>query len=236
MRYTLLTEGSSDRVLLHIVNWMLEDLGCPSFEAQFADLSGLTKPVRTLREKVQVALDYWPCDLLLVHRDADRETREDRVSEIRRAGGWPVSLPVVFVVPVHMQEAWFLFDECAIRRSVARPTGRVPLGLPKLGEVERLGNPKARLNEVLRTASELRGRRLERLDVSAAKRRLAELIADYAPLRLLQAFLLFENELRHALVQLQGGTTAEEVTTRVHPAGAIEPLQTPYLENDEIGP
>ena len=97
------------------------------------------------------------------------------------------------VVPVRMQEAWLLFDEAALRTAAGNPRGRQELQLPRLGDIERLPDPKAILRQIIRTASGLSGRRLHRLEVST--QRVAELIDDFTPLRALLAFQALEQEL-----------------------------------------
>ena len=53
----------------------------------------------------------YPCDLLFVHRDAERESIEQREKEIRESlekSAMERTPPVVRVIPVRMQEAWLL--------------------------------------------------------------------------------------------------------------------------------
>jgi predicted ATPase len=68
---------------------------------------------------------------LFVHRDAERELLEKRVAEIHsvvsEAAQTKLVPPVVCVIPVRMQEAWFLFDESALRRAAGNPNGKQPL-------------------------------------------------------------------------------------------------------------
>ena len=117
-------------------------------------------------------MDLYPCDLLFVHRDAEGVPHRSRVEEIEIAmqevravhegAGLP---PHVVVVPVRMTEAWLLFDEAAIRRAAGNPNGRVSLQLPP-GDPEEIADPKQLLHDLLRTASELGGRRLGRVPAS----------------------------------------------------------------------
>jgi hypothetical protein len=115
LTYTLLSDGSSDRALLPVLQWLLRAGSGRDFQSQWADLRRLRRPPKTLPERIQAALDLYPCDLLFVHRDAESEGWERRVEEIRQHLRVPADQTVVCVVPVRMQEAWFLFDERAIR-------------------------------------------------------------------------------------------------------------------------
>jgi hypothetical protein len=99
-----------------------------------------------------------------------------------------------------MTEAWFLFDEPAIRRAAGCPNGDMDLRLPPLKSVESMPDPKALLLETLRTASNLSGRRLKKFEPD--RLRLANLIDDFSPLRALQAFCAVEEHLRSALLGL----------------------------------
>jgi hypothetical protein len=91
-----------------------------------------------------------------------------------------------------MQEAWFLFDENAIRRAAGNPNGRTRLDLPALKNTEKAADPKSMLNQALKDASELTGRRLQKFDVNAAAHRVADLISDFSPLFALSAFAAYD--------------------------------------------
>jgi hypothetical protein len=201
LRFTLVAEGPTDRVLLYPLRSLLSGLGVAEpMDASFVDWRVLPDPPKTMEEKIQVALELYPCDLLFIHRDADRETREVRVRQIRQAMEYAGSCrPYVCVVPVRMMEAWFLFDEAAIRRGAENPEGRNPLDLPTFSKVERLPDPKAILNRALREASERGRRRLRGFKDGEAIYRVAEQISDFSPLRSLPAFQALEADLRSVL-------------------------------------
>lgn len=144
-----------------------------------------------------MALTLYPCDLLFVHRDAEGESRETRVEEILASLRQVASGQTgVCVVPVRMQEAWFLFDEAAIRSAADNPRGRMPLGLPPLEKLEEVHDPKEVLWGLLSTATGLRPGRLRRFVPGPRLHRLAELIEDFSPLRRLTAFQALEEDLK----------------------------------------
>jgi len=154
-----------------------------------------------LTERIRWAIELYPCDLLFVHRDADREPREKRVHEIAQAldeiaGAVPVP-PSICVVPIRMLEAWLLFDEQALRGAAGNPGGRVDLDLPPMSVLESMPDPKSKLRTTLRNASELAARRREKLLISPD--RVAALTDDFSPLRALSAFRHFEADLDRAL-------------------------------------
>lgn len=202
-RFTLLTDGPADTALIPPITWLLhQKLPDIPVQIEWADLTRLSKLPKGLVGRVQAALNYYPCDILLVHRDSESESREKRETEIHSAmREAPAGTPFVCVVTVKMQEAWMLIDEDAIRTAAGNPNGDVALHLPKLREIENLTDPKTILHELLRNASELTGRRLKKFSAPANAHRVAELIEDWKPLRKLSAFVEFENELNRVLAE-----------------------------------
>lgn len=200
LRYTFLTDGVSDQALIPILTWTLRQQGVRiAIQPEWADLRRLPPARRTLADKIALSIDYYPCDLLFVHRDAEREPRQVRVTEIHKAITHlvePVSAPIVCVVPVRMQEAWLLFDEMAIRFAAGNPNGKEPIVLPPMATLENLADPKDVLYDLLRKASGLSGRRLKKFSASKEARRVAEFIDDFTPLRRLPAFNAFEAEIK----------------------------------------
>jgi hypothetical protein len=196
IRYTLLSDGSSDRVLMPILDWLLHRL-CPEYpvESQWADLRRLPIPPRTLSDKIGITLDLYETNLLFIHRDAERESIEMRKREIMSALNGMATPPAVCVVPVRMQEAWLLFDEKAIRSAAGNPNGAMPLQLPTVGSIESLPDPKDRLYALIRDASGRSGTRLKKLKPNQCVHRISESIDDFSPLRSLPAFQSLEQEL-----------------------------------------
>ena len=204
LRYTLLSDGSSDKALLPLLTWLLQShhVECAILPT-WADLRRLPKPPKTLSSRIISSLELYPCDLLFVHRDAEKEAREKRVAEIEEAIAQAVKSvqvpPAICVVPVHMQEAWLLFDEAALRRAAGNPRGRQPLELPDIAKLEQLPDPKNILHELLREASGLSPRRLKKFSVNELVHRVAELIDDFTPLRSLPAFMTLEAEIEQVI-------------------------------------
>lgn len=197
LRYTLRPDGPTEARLLPVLNWLLgQHLPDVEIRPQFADPRQLPQgSPKDLGEKIRLSLRLFPCDLLFVHRDAEKEDPTNRVEEIAGAvalvDGSPRHIPVV---PVRMSEAWLLFDESAIRRAAGNPNGRVKLKLPAVKNLERETDPKETLKELLLEASGLNGRRLKSFAHQRAMYQLAEEIEDYSPLRLLPAFQRLETD------------------------------------------
>jgi hypothetical protein len=201
LRYTLVAEGSSDRALMPILDWLLLENGIQSaVQSAFADIyeAAIAEKI-TLAVKIRESVRLFPCDLLFVHRDADRETREKRVEEIETAvvnANLLIPQPYVCVIPVRMREAWLLFDEVAIRYAAGNHNGTMPLSLPSLNRLESLPNPKQELTNLLRAASGKRGRDLKKFRPNQKMHLITKRIDDFSPLRQLPAFQALENEIR----------------------------------------
>lgn len=150
----------------------------------------------TLRERVSAVRRLAPYDLVFIHRDADNQPPAWRYEEIAEAAA---GSPYVAVVPVRMTEAWLLFDEESLRAASGRPSGKEPLNLPPVRRLESLPDPKRTLKDTLLLASGTTGRRRERFDPIQARARVADLIEDWAPLRLLPAFQQLERDVHAAL-------------------------------------
>lgn len=167
----------------------------------------LWHPPPGLAERIRSSLELYPCNLLFVHRDAERAPYALRKREIleaarEAAGQLSVTPPVVCVVPVRMLEAWLLWDESAIRRAAGNPRGSESLGLPELGDLERLPGPKTLLHDALRQASGLSSRRRRRIRVAAWVHRIPEYIDDFSPLRALPAFRALETEVGSVIAKM----------------------------------
>lgn len=210
LRYTLLTDGSSDRALIAPITWSLRE-AVPNCAIQpvWADLRRLPTRPHGLVQKMIFAIDLYPCEILFVHRDAEREPPAVRVTEIRNAlneSGGGATVSAVCVVPVRMTEAWFLLDEPALRSAAGNPNGRNALAMPQISTLEQIPDPKALLYDLLRQASGRSVRRLKRFRPAASANRLSELIDDFAPLGALPAFQAMQREIRAAIDHAEHAT------------------------------
>jgi len=201
MRITLVSEGSSDQALIPIIRWTLQQAGVQSdMEIQWADLRGIPRKPVGLDQKISLANELFPCDLLIVHRDSNSVGREARLTEISQAVGLlQLTVPYTCLVPIKMLEAWLLFDKQAIRSAAGNPYGRIQLNIPNAAAVERDADAKGTLFELLRIASELTGRRLQKFDRNRARAQVAEYIDDFSPLRELEGFRQFEADIQQTL-------------------------------------
>lgn len=210
LRYTLVSDGSSDQVLMPILKWLLiNSLPQWELEGNWAELRHLRRTPPALSGKIQKSVELYPCDLLFVHRDAENQESALRVEEVRVAlQQASIGVPAVCIIPVRMQEAWLLIDEQAIRNASGNANGKQKLDMPKLRSLESIADPKTLLYNLLREASGLKGRRRDTFPLTTAARLVSEHITDFTPLRQLSAFQAFEAAL-HTLLVTNGWLNTE---------------------------
>lgn len=207
LRYTLLSDGTSDRALMPIIDWLFEQSRSEwILDSNWADLRRLPRRPEGLSERLIAAQELYPCEILFVHRDAERDPLQFRLDEVETA--WNMAFRglqntprLVRVVPVRMQEAWLLIEEQAIRAAAGNPNGVTPLELPRIRQLDTLPDPKEVLHNALRQASGLHGRRLRKFAFRSAASRVTTYIRDFAPLRQLEAFRALETETKRAIQQ-----------------------------------
>ena len=199
--YTIVSDGTSDRSLIPVIDWLIKQAGFEgTVEGTTVDYR-LFKSKNTgnhLADRILYALDYFPCNLLFIHRDAEARTRGERIEEISNA--LRVALPraqetpSVCVIPVRMTEAWLLFNEDSIRYAAGNLSGRIPLGLPPLDTVEQLADPKTILHTLIKSASGLSAHRKQSFMPYRFQHRITEYIDDFSQLRTLPSFRALEND------------------------------------------
>lgn len=201
--YTLLGDGKSDRILEYPINWALRKLSIPLEKGQWADFAHLRTKPRTLRERIEVALNLHPANVLFIHRDSEGVSQFERAKEIEEAAK-VVAGSHVAIVPVRMTEAWFLHEEAAIRRASGNPNGKISLELPLPKDVEGEPDPKNTLRLALLAASELSGRRRKKKDkeFGSMRARVAELVSDFESLQEAASFSRFLSDLINVLSDL----------------------------------
>ena len=183
--------------------WLLERIDPGrAYNVRYRDLRLLPSPPADLGARISHVLRSDACDLLLVHRDRDGMTVEERRAEVHDAAEIPrgnADVDVVPVVPVRMTEAWLMFDEGAIREAARNPNGDMPLGLPSGSAAESVRHPKEVLHSALSSASGLTGRRLRKFNSGSAVHRLADCIDDWSPLERFDAFSTLRGDLESVI-------------------------------------
>ncbi|WP_083259350.1 DUF4276 family protein [Variovorax boronicumulans] len=189
---TLVVDGTSDRTLLPVVQFLLDEWSPWPHRILFAE--GLHNGPLTTR--LPRALQLYPCDLLFVHRDAEATPATNRQEEIEAAARQIKRPPShICLIPVRMTESWLLLDQQAIRTAAGNPQGTAVLQLPPAKAVEKLADPKAKLFEALIAASDRTGRRKRQFKPEAARHRVAELM-DLSNLRAIPSFAHAESQVK----------------------------------------
>jgi hypothetical protein len=195
LRVLFLGEGTSDNGIAPHIESLAAERGIRT-AITVPDLGRLSERVgHAVSDKLRVLRrlggEY---ELVVLHRDADRDGPEARRLEISDAiaAEWP-DLVHVPAIPVRMLEAWLLLDEASIRLVAQNPNGRAKLGLPKPNVVESIADPKALLKQTLAVASGLSGRRLEQFQkrFSENRLRLLELLDPHGPVTALPSWCAF---------------------------------------------
>lgn len=199
-RYTLLADGTSDEVLIPILDWLIAQ-HLPDVRSVSAFARGFGKVGNDLNSRVQAALNYFPCDLLFIHRDAEAMSPHQRREEIELVMS-DFDVPFIAVIPVRMSEAWLLADEEAIRFAAGNASGRHRLNLPSRQRWELLPDPKAILLDALRLASGKSGRALDKFNPEKARHLITPRSASFDALRGLTAFDAFEADLVNQLKRI----------------------------------
>lgn len=213
LNYTMIADGSSDKVLIKILTWLLRENGISIpinyFDINFSNSDASSK---ILSNKISLALQLCKrqhtseCHLLFIHRDAENQGWQQRYDEIQKALKQARNVKfeqTVPIIPVRMTEAWLLLDAQAIRKAAENPGGRARLDLPKISTLESLPDPKSCLRDLLLTAKEWTGRRRNDFAWEAAVWEIPENITDFSPLRNLAAFNKLEQHLK-SVIQAQG--------------------------------
>ncbi|MFI1568843.1 hypothetical protein ACH4ZX_38505 [Streptomyces sp. NPDC020490] len=201
-----LCEGSSDIGLRDHIEEIGAEMGREILVTP-PDLNRLPhKPGHSVRDKLRAA--QWLSDegqvydLVIIHRDSDGNPPERRRSEIAEAvNEVSPGLAHVPVIPVRMLEAWLLLNQAAIREVAGNPNGKVALDLPKPARVESVPDPKALLKQAIATASEEKGRRLEKLQrrFPENRARLLQMLDREGPVQQLASWQAFTHDLRQSL-------------------------------------
>lgn len=206
-----ISEGTSDLPLAQLVENMFLARG-EGLDLSVPDFSLLADRVpRTVDGRLAAGLellDGESVDVVVIHRDTDNTDAASRRNEMEEPfSRIPIGRHLIPLIPIRMTEAWTLLDETAIREVAGNPRGRMPLGLPTIGEIERRANPKQILKDAILAASGSTGRRqavlARRFDNN--RRRLLERINPDGPIRQLTSWRQLEADVDSVVTALAGG-------------------------------
>ncbi len=203
LNFTLIADGRSDKTLIHIIKWSLDNL-FPTLanNGVFADFGPLKNPPAKgdIANQIAEAKKYYPFDLIIYHRDAEIISNtiiNQRKEEVLKFAGIVDNL--ICIVPIVMMEAWLLFDELSIKKAAENRNYKGKIQLPSSKVIENEREPKKLLQDLLKTVSCKTKRNLKTFNINKAIQLVAENITDFSPLRNLTAFNVFENDLKNAV-------------------------------------
>jgi len=202
--YILVSDGSSDRLLINPINWLFRKHGLES-NGKRIDFGQSGFNPKSISEKIIILKSlYSEIKYIIIHRDAENQShllREAEISkELEKAEIQEVN--ALKIVPIRMSEAWMLIDELAIKKAAGKPSSTKRLKLPAITSLESISNPKDILKKKLLEASELKGRRKAQFDFNEARQRVSDNIEDFSPLLQLSAFQRFEAEVKEIIKQI----------------------------------
>jgi hypothetical protein len=208
INYTLIADGSSDKALMSIIKWILDDLypKIPN-KGSFADFRMLQNPPKKndVKNQVRYAQHYYPFDILFYHRDAESINNEIinlRIGEIKEQLEDVFHSKIICIVPIIMMESWLLLDETAIKKAAGNKNYKDKIDLPSVKTIETIKDPKLLLHNLLTKVSGLKSRQLKNFNVNKAVHLVAENILDFSSLRKLKAFNKFELDLKSTINEL----------------------------------
>ena len=189
--FTLICDGSSDYALKHIVEWIIESNDLfDTYDIKIADFRQHKATTNRVVDKIELAHKEFKADYYIIHRDAERESFEDRESEIKQgvADSGIENKYFIFAIPVKMLESWFLTDIDAIKKGAGNPNYSGKLVLPKLSAIERITDPKKTLHTLLFEACGLTGRRAKTFNANKAYHNVAYETSDFSNAKSLDSF------------------------------------------------
>lgn len=196
IKYILISDGSSDRALINIINYTLKQQFNFDFDGERAEIGLFSRQkVKSLEDKIAVVIDYYEPTLIFIHRDAENQALEKREKEIEAAlNKVDKTKQYAKIIPIKMTESWLLIDEKAIRKASGNPNGTMNLEIPNIQKLETLSDSKKTLEDILRKASGLTGRRLRDLNTRQSIQIIPEYLEDFSPLEKISSYQHFKKE------------------------------------------
>ncbi len=194
-------DGTSDLCLQSIIEW-IADTAYPDQGFRIVAAKEVIPAHGNLSARLCWTHQHYSSDIIICHRDAENMPMGDRIAEIAAAAA-ELPVQVVPAVPVRMIESWLLTDLNAIRCAANNRNGQSPVPLPRINRIEQLQDSKEALYAALKAASNLPPRRLRRFNEARARSRVTSFMNDFAQLRALESFRVFEARLVAAIAVRQ---------------------------------
>lgn len=191
---TLLCDGTSDFCLADLARLLIDE-HFPNLTFRLNIAKEFVPARLPLNQRLEKLYQLYSPDVIICHRDAEGMPHTERHLEVTNAlqvANIPAKL--VIAIPVRMIESWLLCDEYAVRAAANNKNGDNAISLPVRNRIENLPDPKEKLFSVLKEASNLSHRRLQKFDTHGARSRITSHLESVTPLRELPSFKRFELE------------------------------------------
>jgi len=200
---TLLCDGTSDICLADISSLIIDE-HFPNLVFRLNIARELIPARMPLADRLAKTLELYSPNLIICHRDAESESWNQRLREINAAHTLSsIEIPIIMAIPVRMIESWLLCDERSIRAAANNKNGDHPIDFPVTNRIENIQDPKEKLFSILRSASNLSARRMQKFDVYSARKRISSHLDSITPLRALPSFAAFERKFIEVIENLQ---------------------------------
>ncbi len=163
-----------------------------------------------IQEIRQVAAKAYGYNILIIHADADYEIDEKAFKERINPGFESVKLDkteefckdLVAIVPVQMTEAWMLADKETLKEELGTQKNNRELGLNfPLKQLEKIADPKSKIQEIMRIAFKDLPTRKRRMQISSLYSPLGQQVS-LEILEQLPSYLKFKADLTNVLIKL----------------------------------
>jgi fructose/tagatose bisphosphate aldolase len=163
-----------------------------------------------IQEIRQAAAKAYGYNILIIHADADYEIDEKAFKERINPGFESVKLDqteefckdLVAIVPVQMTEAWMLADKETLKEELGTQKNNRELGLNfPLKQLEKIADPKSKIQEIMRIAFKDLPTRKRRMQISSLYSPLGQQVR-LDILEQLPSYLKFKADLTNVLIKL----------------------------------
>ncbi len=163
-----------------------------------------------IQEIRQAAAKAYGYNILIIHADADYEVNEKAFQERINPGFESVKLDkteefckdLVAIVPIQMTEAWMLADKETLKEELGTQKNNRELGLNfPLKQLEKIADPKSKIQEIMRIAFKDLPTRKRRMQISSLYSPLGQQVS-LEILEQLPSYLKFKADLTNVLIKL----------------------------------
>lgn len=216
LQISITTEGPTDnRFLPFIIQKTFENLAleCNSYIEVYEpqEIEKITGPF--IQSAIDLSKKYNYFQIMCIHCDADDNSEEtvlktkltpviDAIDTLEE----DCCKNIVAIIPVYMTESWMLANPELLASRIDKSISLSDLGLPKIGRVETISDPKQTIIDAINVSERTGRRRSKKLSISQLYSPISKEL-ELKDLRNLKSFQIFETRCREALIKLGYMTT-----------------------------